>query len=172
MHAVELLILDQNGTLLSPCVGVPLALRSTYSGSTAVSGQSMQSACDMQSDWANNAYMRNTATSPATSWFQLNFWRPASIAQAILVQRKGSASLVAYSTTGTYRLDLYAANGSVIGARSIYGSGGLITAQFAPFTAAMTLPDPTSVQQTDEGWKTRLVRYVRVLCGSSLLQIR
>lgn len=90
---------------------------------------------------------------------------------AILVQRKGSASLVSSSTTGGYRISLLDASSNVLSFLPIFGTGGHIVANFAPMSPA-ALPSPDDVKQVVMEWRERLVRYVRVLCSASIIQIR
>ena len=173
VQAVELIVFSLDGSVLSACssASIPPALQAQYSVSLAVSGQSVYSACDLVADHLNSPYMRATVSSSSLPFYTIRFPRLSRVAQAVLVQRKGSADLTGYSVTARYQLQLLNYAGIQLDQLPLQSRGGLVTAQFAPFLP-VPVPNASSAFQGDEGNKRRLVRYVRVLCSNSRVNIR
>ena len=71
VHAVELLILDTSGVIISACsaANIPSSQAASASVSLAVSGQGTSNACDLAVDSMNNGYMMATPSPvPGLSW--------------------------------------------------------------------------------------------------------
>lgn len=146
---------------MSACSGVAPALLASPSVSLAVSGQTVNSACDAAGiDHLNSGYMRATVSSNSLPFYAVRFAFARPIAQAILVQRKGSSDLSGYSVTARYQLQLLNAVGGLVDSRPMQSRGGNVVANFAPFAGIAN----ESATPVDDALRSRLVRFVRVVC--------